>query len=258
MGTVSTLGARAVIPGLLSAMMLGDDDSELTEAAKKFRSGWMEGHSLVVSSVDKDGNIRFYDYSMEDPYGEVTDLLINPTDGFDQLVDIARPNMLVKMVMNLFDGKDAWGKDIADEMDAKHVKMWKYLNYTLKSVVAPPFVSSSIRDSYMKQEKGFYEESGDLAVNLGKRSFIRDYKVNANQQFYFFAREYKFGTPYHELQGGKRERRLEKLDEIRGMYVGLQAIAASKGNPKLVIDANKALSRFNKVERLYIKTGKEI
>lgn len=258
MGTVTTLGARAVVPGLLGSMLLGDDDQELAEAAKKLRANWMEGHSLVVSSIDKDGNISFYDYSMEDPYGEVTDLLINPADGFTQLKDSLTPNMVLKMVVNLFEGKNAYGYDIVDEMDPMYTKVWKYMNYTLKSVVYPPFVSSTYRDYVTKSEKGFDEKAGDFAVNLGKRSIIRDYKVNANKQFYYMAREYKFGEPYYKLEGRRKENRLAILDELRETYMAIQAISTAKGNPKLLIDANKSLSRFNKIERLYIKTGKQV
>ena len=258
MGTVTTLGARAVVPGLLSAMMLGDDDQELAEAAKKLRANWMEGHSLIVSDIDKDGNITFYDYSMEDPYGEVTDLMINPADGFSQLKDSLSPNMVLKMVVNLFEGKDAYGYDIVDQMDPIYTKIWKYMNYTAKSVVYPPFVSSTYRDFIKKQDKGFYEEAGDFGVNLGKRSIIRDYKINANKQFYYMTREYKFGEPYYKLEGRRKENRLAVLDELRESYMAIQAISTAKGNPKLLIDANKSLSRFNKIERLYIKTGKQI
>ena len=258
MGTVATLGARAVVPGLLGSMLLGDDDQELAEAAKKLRANWMEGHSLVVSNIDKDGNISFYDYSMEDPYGEVTDLLINPADGFTQLKDSLTPNMVLKMVVNLFEGKNAYGYDIVDEMDPMYTKVWKYMNYTLKSVVYPPFVSSTYRDYVTKSEKGFDEKAGDFTVNLGKRSIIRDYKVNANKQFYYMAREYKFGEPYYKLEGRRKENRLAVLDELREAYMAIQAISTAKGNPKLLIDANKSLSRFNKIERLYIKTGKQV
>ena len=258
MGTVATLGARAVVPALLSAIMLGDDDNELGEVAKKLRANWMEGHSLIVSDIDKDGNITFYDYSMEDPYGEVTDLLINPADGFKQLVDIARPNMVAKMVVNMFEGKNQYGYDIVDKMDPAYIKMWKYMNYTLKSVVYPPFVSSTYRDYIKKSDKGFYEKGIDYGVNLGKRTFIRDYKVNANKQFYYMAKEYKFGDPYYKLEGARRNNRIEALDELREAYMAIQSIAAAKGNPKLLIDANRSLSRFNKIERLYIKTGKQI
>ena len=258
MGTVMTLGARAVIPGLLTALFLGDDDEDLAGAAMKLRANWMEGHSLVVSGIDKDGNITFYDYSMEDPYGEVTDLLINPTDGFKQIGDMLTPNMAVKMVFNMLEGKNQYGYDIADKMDPMHVKAWKYMNYTLKSVVYPPFISSTYRDFIKKQDKGFYEEAGDFGVNLGKRTIIRDYKVNANKQFYYMAREYKFGEPYYKLEGARRRKRMQILDELREVYMAIQTISAAKGNPKLLMDANKSLSRFNKIERLYIKTGKTI
>ena len=257
MGTVMTLGARAVIPGLLTALFLGDDDEDLAGAAMKLRANWMEGHSLVVSGIDKDGNITFYDYSMEDPYGEVTDLLINPTDGFKQIGDMLTPNMAVKMVFNMLEGKNQYGYDIADKMDPMHVKAWKYMNYTLKSVVYPPFISSTYRDFIKKQDKGFYEEAGDFGVNLGKRTIIRDYKVNANKQFYYMAREYKFGEPYYKLEGARRRKRMQILDELREVYMAIQTISAAKGNPKLLMDANKSLSRFNKIERLYIKQVKQ-
>ena len=259
MGTVATLGARAVIPAMISAMFLSrDDDQDLAEAAKKLRASWMEGHSLIVSKIDKNGNISFYDYSMEDPYGEVTDIMINPKDGFKQLRDFFAPNMVAKMVANIYEGKNQYGYDIWDKLDPTYMKIWKTMGYTSKSIIAPPFISSTYRDFIKKSDKGFREKGGEFIVNLGFRSFIRDYKVNINKQFYYHTREYRFGEPYYKLEGIKREKRIEALDDIRDMYVAIQTIGAAKGNPKLLIDANKALSRFNKIERIYIKTGKQI
>lgn len=235
-GSIATLSARAVVPAMLAALWLDDEDEEVKDDATLLRPSWMEGHSLIVKSIGDDGTVEVYNYSMEDPYGEVTDLLLGD---FGTMNDFMKPNMFVKLAVQLAEGKDAYGRDLYDKSDPAIWKLGSILGYTTKSMIIPPSVASSVK----------YQENQLL---------IRDYKFNVGQQFYFAAREYTKGKPYYELKGNARANRLRSLDEVRAMYEAVMKIGVAKNNAKLIVNANKVLNRFNKVERAYIRSGQEV
>ena len=236
MGSIATLGARAVVPVILTSMFLGDDDEEIAEDALAIRPDWMEGHSLIVKNISDDGVVSVYNYSMEDPYGEISDALMGDLTGF---ADFMSPNMFVKLAVHLTEGRDAYGRDLYDKSDPASAKFAKIMGYTTKSMIMPPSLVSTAK----------YQENQML---------IRDYKYNLGQQFYFTAREYTKGKPYNELTGRARENRLEALDDVKKMYDSVMRVAQHKGNASMMVNASKVLNRFSKVERAYIRGGFEI
>lgn len=233
MGSIATLGARAVVPAILTSMFLGGDDEEIAEDALAVRPDWMEGHSLIVKNISDDGVISVYNYSMEDPYGEISDALMGDLTGF---ADFMSPNMFVKLAVHLTEGRDAYGRDLYDKSDPAASKFAKIMGYTTKSMIMPPSLVSTAK----------YQENQML---------IRDYKYNLGQQFYFTAREYTKGKPYNELNGRARTNRIEALDDVKKMYDSVLRVAQHKGNASMMVNANKVLNRFNKIERAYIRGG---
>ena len=233
MGSIATLGARAVVPAILTSMFLSDDDEEVADDALAIRPDWMEGHSLIVKDISDDGVVSVYNYSMEDPYGEISDALMGDLTGF---ADFMSPNMFVKLAVHLTEGRDAYGRDLYDKSDPAVSKFAKIMGYTTKSMIMPPSLVSTVK----------YQENQML---------IRDYKYNLGQQFYFSAREYTKGKPYNELTGRARTNRLEALDDVKKMYDSVMRVAQHKGNASMMVNANKVLNRFSKVERAYIRGG---
>ena len=134
-GAISVLGMKAIIPTLFAAMVLDDDDEEIAEDATVLRPSWMEGHSLLVTDISDDGVVSVLNYSMEDPYAELTDPL---RGDFSMFSDFTTPNMLLKLAVHLSEGKDAYGRDIFEKADPKIVRMAKMLGYTTKQMVVPP------------------------------------------------------------------------------------------------------------------------
>ena len=232
-GSVATLGARAVVPIILTSMFLGDDDEEIAEDAISIRPDWMEGHSLIVKNISENGDVSVYNYSMEDPYGEISDALMGDLSGFS---DFMSPNMLVKFMVQISEGRDSYGRDLWDKSDPLLDKMFKMFRYGGKSMIIPPSLSSTAK----------YQENQML---------IRDYKYNLGSQFFFSAREYTKGTPYNELTGRSRKNRLESLDQVRTMYEAVLRVAQHKQNTKMQLDATRVLNRFSKIERAYIQAG---
>tara|TARA_R100001510_G_C7654396_1_gene213039 strand:+ start:7 stop:1362 length:1356 start_codon:yes stop_codon:yes gene_type:complete len=233
-GALTVLSMKAAIPAIAAAIILDDDEQEIIEEVTKLRPSWMEGHSLIVKSISDDGIVKVYDYSMEDPYAELTDPL---RGDFRMFSDFITPNMLMKLAVHLGEGKDAYGRDIYSKADPKILRMAKVLQYTTKQMIVPPSVVAFAK----------YKDPSQMV--------IRDYEINIGQQFYFQAKEYVSKKKYTDLTGRARKNRLAALDDVREMYEAVMKVAAVKGNMNLAIEANKTLNRFGRLEKQYIITG---
>ena len=154
--------------------------------------------------------------------------------------DFTKPNMLVKLITHLTEGKDAYGRDLYEKADPATLKMAKALGYTMKQIVVPPSLSALAK----------YKNPSQMA--------IRDYEINIGQQFYFQAKEYVSTKKYYELEGRARKNRLTALDEVREMYQAVMNVAVAKNNPKMMQSANRVLNRFGKREKMYIMYGIEV
>lgn len=233
-GALSVLSMRAIIPTIAASIALDDEDEEIAEDAVKLRPSWMEGHSLLVKSISDEGIVKVYNYSMEDPYAELT--------AFDSsfFTDFLQPNMMVKLAVHLAEGQNAYGQDIYEKADPAVIKLAKALRYTTKQMVVPPSLVALAK----------YKDPSQMV--------IRDYEINIGQQFYFQAKEYVSKEKYTDLTGNARKNRLSALDDVRDMYQSVMKIAFAKGNMKMAKDANRILNRFGKVEKAYIISGIEL
>ena len=230
-GALSVLSLRMAIPAIAAAIALDDDDEEIAEDAVKLRPSWMEGHTLMVKSISDEGIVKVYDYSMEDPYAELTNL------DFSFFEDFVQFNMMMKLAVHLTEGKDAYGRDLYEKADPAVLKAAKMLGYTTKQMVVPPSIAALAK----------YKDPSQL--------IIRDYEINVGQQFYFQAKEYASAKKYTDLSGNARKNRLSALDDVREMHQSVLRIASAKNNMKLAVDANKVLNRFGKIEKAYILSG---
>jgi hypothetical protein len=260
MGTAAVFGARAAVPTILAGIALGDDD-ELEEDVKTLRPNWMEGHSIIPTAIGKDGTATVYDYSMEDPYGTIFDVVTDPLSFPSHALNMLNPNMAITFLFNLSESKDVYGRDIVNSYDSGFTKAYKYSGYTLKSLVVPPFISSAVRDELRKAEAEAETYSPlDAVGRVASRAIIRDYKYDISSQLYFFGKEFSTKKEqYTDLSGTSRGNRLAQLDDIRNMYLALNKIAMLKGNLNLIVEANKNIKRqFKPFEEAYILYGYEI
>jgi hypothetical protein len=260
MGTAAVFGARIAVPTILAGLALGDDD-DLEDDVKSLRPNWMEGHSIVPTNITKDGMATVYDYSMEDPYGTIFDVVTDPLSFPSHMISMLNPNMAVTFLFNLWNSKDIYGKDIVNSYDSPFTKAYKYGGYTLKSLIVPPFASSALRDELRAYELEAEKYSPSDAVGrVVSRTVIRDYKYDVASQLYYFGQEFATKKEqYSDLSGIARGNRLAQLEEVRKMYKGLINIAIKKGNPKMIFDANKNIKRqFKPAEEAYILYGYEI
>jgi hypothetical protein len=259
-GSASILGTRLAITSILASLALGDDD-ELEEDIKNNRPNWMEGHSIVPTKISKDGIATVYDYSMEDPYGSFFDLATDPLSFPAYLVDLLKPNMGISFAMNLAENKDFYGRDITNSYDDPLTKGYKYTGHTLKSLILPPFIASTLRDEQKRLEVEADKYSPlDGVARFATRAVIRDYEYNIPVQFYYFTDKFRTKKEqYSDLTGASRDNRLAELDEIKKMYKSITNIGIKKGNFKMIADANKNIKRALKPnEEAYVLYGYEI
>jgi hypothetical protein len=259
-GSAAILGARLAITSILASAALGDDD-ELEDDIKSGRPNWMEGHSIIPVKITKDGIATVYDYSMEDPYGSFFDLATDPLSFPAYTVDLLKPNMGISFLMNLAENKDFYGRDITNSYDDPLTKGFKYTEHTLKSLILPPFISSTLRDEQKRSEVEADKYSRlDAVGRFASRAIIRDYDYNIGTQFYFFTDQFRTKKEqYIDLTGASRSNRLAELDEIKKMYQSIINIGIKKGNYEMIANANKNVKRALKpAEEAYVLYGYEI
>jgi hypothetical protein len=259
-GSAAILGTRLAITSILASAALGDDD-ELEDDIKSGRPNWMEGHSIIPVKITKDGIATVYDYSMEDPYGSFFDLATDPLSFPAYAVDLLKPNMGISFIMNLAENKDFYGRDITNSYDDPLTKGYKYTEHTLKSLILPPFISSTLRDEQKRLEVEADKYSPlDAVGRFASRAIIRDYDYNIGTQFYFFTDQFRTKKEqYIDLTGASRSNRLAELDEIKKMYKSIINIGIKKGNYEMIANANKNVKRALKpAEEAYVLYGYEI
>ena len=254
-GSGAVFALKLGITTFLADLFLDDDDEELEEDAKVLRPEWMDGQTIIPRSIDKDGNVRVYNYSSEDPYGDVSDIFGGTESWSAMIKDFVRPNIAANLIFNLSKGEDIYGGKIADYSDSEINNMIKVLNYTAKQIVVPPTVSSSFRDAYLRSELPKKDKIVNLATTIAERSVIRDYKYNIIDSFVQDLR--KIGETrksYYDYDNPAK--RLKQLDEIKEQFDAIVRIGVAKNNFELIDKAEKYMKRhLESLDEEYVLDG---
>jgi hypothetical protein len=254
-GSGAVFALKLGITTFLADLFLDDDDEELEEDAKVLRPEWMDGQTIIPRSIDKDGNVRVYNYSSEDPYGDVSDIFGGTESWSAMIKDFVRPNIAANLIFNLSKGEDIYGGKIADYSDSEINNMIKVLNYTAKQIVIPPTVSSSFRDAYLRSELPKKDKIVNLATTIAERSVIRDYKYNIVDSFVQDLR--KIGETrksYYDYDNPAK--RLKQLDEIKEQFDAIVRIGVAKNNFELIDKAEKYMKRhLESLDEEYVLDG---
>ena len=198
----------------------------------------VDGQSIIPRSIDKDGNVRVYNYSSEDPYGDVSDIFGGPESWEAMLTDFVRPNIAASLIFNLAKGEDIYGNKIADYSDSRINNMLKIMGYTSKQIIVPPTISSSFRDAWVKSDLPVKDRAINLASTIAERSLIRDYKYNIIDSFLQDLRKIS-GTRKSYSDYDDPQLRLSQLDEIRTQFESIVAIGMAKGNYDMIDRAER-------------------
>ena len=248
--------------GVLSMLGIGGDDNEpsaeIKEAAEVVRPGWLKDRMIWVKSIDKNLNVRVYDYTGFDPYAEVFSVV---SGRFGVLNDMLHPDMAINGLVAMGRNQDVYGRQIADPSDPAFEQILSYGKYGA-SMFSVPLISSSVRDAKKKKEqiriaknqlklqgldpKNFPLEEVDVVAEsvklIAERMFVRDYEYNLVQQFKFSAKNLKssFGDNY--LTDKYPEHRKAILDDVRNMLISVTRVAVDRGNT----EAYPSMERFIK------------
>jgi len=250
-GAGAALALRYAIVKLMTQWFLDDEDEELADDARALRPDWMSGHSIIPRSIDKDGNVKVYNYSTEDPYNDISNILQGPGSWGELVGGFVGPDIAADVIMNIVKNKDIYGGSIADYSDSKINQTLDLLMYGVDKIAIPPTLSSSFREAWLNSDLPASEKSIEFFKTLGERSIIRDYKYNIISTFYQdISKISETRKTYEDYKNPTK--RLRQLDDIRKQYDAIVAIAVAKDNYDLIRKAERALNNLDEVDREYV------
>ena len=260
--SMGVLMSTASIAGYSAALGMLLDDDEERELAEGIRGvnyllpAWMVGSNIIPVSMDKNGKVSFVNISSEDPYDEMQGLIygregISRSDALTSIAqDFYDPNLATRMLFNLVQGKDSYGRPILDNEDVNWFNKWiigpnlstwsdAYGSYVFKEVFLPPNFNY-IAKEYRKRMKEA-EENPDIelqpletAAQLSSAVIFRDYPVDIAKQFYYNMEEENFRTPYKDLSEDQRVTRQARLDEVKQAFQFVSLYASNFENYTLI------------------------
>lgn len=276
LGIMSTAGYAVA----LSMLLDNDEEEELADSIRGVNyllPAWMVGSNIIPISMDEKGRVSFVNISSEDPYDEIFGLVYgrNGISRSDALTAIAQdfydPNLATRMLFNLVQGKDSYGRPILDNEDVSWFNRWiigpnlstwsdAYGSYVFKEVFLPPNINY-IAKEYRKRMKEA-ESNPDIelqpletAAQLSSAVIFRDYPVDIAKQFYFNMEEENFRTPYAELTEDQKVTRKARLDEVKLAYQFAATYSAEFGNYDIISSVIRTIEnkfRTSPEEMMYI------
>lgn len=276
-------GASAIGYQMLADLITGRDEEEeeLAMAARGTNlilPPWMQGANIIPIKMEKNGDIRYVNMSSEDPYDEIQGLIYGRkgVTRYDNLMsilsDFKDPNMAIKLLFNLVQGKNQYGEEIVKSDDLNWFNRnliptgythWDETlgTYALKEVFVPPnisFIERQLRQRAKQLERDPDAEMEPLnAIALATNVVFRDYPVNISKQFYYNMSDQNFKEPYMDMEEGssRRKNRKARLDEVKRAYEFAIAYSDKYSNPKIVQDFERTIKstfRKSKDEQRYI------
>jgi len=271
-----TLSMGLVLAGLskvgysaISSMLLGDDEED--ELGQQARSTnyvlppWMQGSNIVAVGMDKDGKIRFANMSSEDPYDELQGLIYgrNGISRSNMLQSIASdfkdPNLAARLLFNLVDGKDSYGRPILSNEDVgwfnryiigPNLTEWSdaYGAYIFKETFIPPNFNYIAREYRKRMEKAKEDPDVELqpletAAELSSALIFRDYPVDIAKQFYYNMSAQNFRKPYTSLSDNEKVNRKARLDEVKRAYQFAANFSSKFNNYSVVASVESTVNR---------------
>jgi len=271
----------------IANMLLEDDEeAELGEQARGTNyilPPWMQGSNIVAIGMDASGKIRFANMSSEDPYDELQGLIFG-REGIsrsDQLLsilsDFKDPNLAARLLFNLVDGKDSYGRPILDNEDVSWVNRYiigpnltdwsdAYGSYVFKETFVPPNINYIAREYRKRMSEA--EENPDIelqpletAFQLSSALLFRDYPVDIAKQFYYNMSDQNFRKPYIEMSDTEKVKRKARLDEVLKAYNFAANYSAKFQNYDIVNSVESTIKRTFKdspEEVMYVLYGVEL
>jgi hypothetical protein len=280
--------ASKVLYNLIADSLLKDEDEqELADMARGSMytlPPWMQGANIHAVDMNKDGTVRFINMSSEDPYDEIQGLIYG-RDGISRsrqliniLSDFKDPNLAARLLFNLVEGKDSYGRPIVDNKDlgwinryiiGPNMTEWSDAlgSYVFKETFIPPNMNYIAREYRKRMKAG--EENPDLEVQpletalaLSTALVFRDYPVKVQDQFRYNMRDENFQRKaWKDMSEVERANRKARLDEVRASYEFIVNYGSHFGNPQMISKTSDFVRRTfarSRPEMMYILYGKEL
>jgi len=181
-GIIASQAIKYGVMYLIGGSMLGDDDDEKKEKAKRFVAPWSKNSNVLVKD-DGDGKFSYIDFSASDPFGGIVkpinaamrgeDLLDGFIQGTKELVSpFTNPDILKSMFTEISDNKDAYGNQLYNPSDTFEVKSSAILSRVYKTF--EPGTLTSVRkisksDSPLNEMTGQFTGYKANDVDLAKQ-----------------------------------------------------------------------------------------
>lgn len=247
---------------------------------------WMRGKNNIPISDDGKGNLELVNISNKDPYDELYGLSFIPRAGtsFEETVsgifqEVASPNMAVKLITSVLEGKDQWGRDIYSGDNSELEKKIKVVSYIMSESLIPPSIKNihkqSIIDNQESKAKPGMSKKDIKDIDVSATEYIgsvlknspklinRTYNVNISEQLGYYGSDfYKANRDkFDRLTPDEKVNRIKDLQRIRDGYLYIEKYSQMHNNPEFLSEARSNLfekSRgISREEKNYIVTGIE-
>ena len=181
-GIIASQAIKYGVMYLIGGSMLGDDDDEKKDKAKRFVAPWSKNSNVLITKED-DGKFSYIDFSASDPFGGIVkplnaamqgeDLLDGFIQGTKELVSpFTNPDILKSMFTEISENKDSYGNQLYNPSDTFEAKSSAILSRVYKTF--EPGTATSIRkisksDSPLNEMAGQFTGYKENDVDLVKQ-----------------------------------------------------------------------------------------
>jgi len=181
-GIIASQAIKYGVMYLIGGSMLGDDDDEKKESAKRFVAPWSKNSNVLITK-EGDGKFSYIDFSASDPFGGIVkplnaamqgeDLLDGFIQGTKELVSpFTNPDILKSMFTEISENKDSYGNQLYNPSDTFEVKSSAILSRVYKTF--EPGTATSIRkisksDSPLNEMAGQFTGYKENDIDLAKQ-----------------------------------------------------------------------------------------
>jgi hypothetical protein len=181
-GIIASQAIKYGVMYLIGGSMLGDDDDEKKENAKRFVAPWSKNSNVLITK-EGDGKFSYIDFSASDPFGGIVkplnaamqgkDLLDGFIQGTKELVSpFTNPDILKSMFTEISENKDSYGNQLYNPSDTFEVKSSAILSRVYKTF--EPGTATSIRkisksDSTLNEMAGQFTGYKENDIDLTKQ-----------------------------------------------------------------------------------------
>lgn len=218
--TYASMAAGQGLSGVLGYIFDDEDEIEKRDKAKKFRTPWNKDSQVLVNKFS-DGKLVYSDMGSIDSYGyqrEVWNTFwdnMSDKKGFNKamaetIAKTVQPytelDMTLEAVLNIMDGKDEFGNDIANSEAPYSERVKDYTKY-ISSKFAPGVINSVFKAYRLTQEG-----DDEAVINEALSQLVRTYTIDLEKSF----TNYVYANPGEKNTGETGFKK--RLDNAESIY----------------------------------------